>query len=150
MRDLHQVHALFLKTGQMHDPLAAAEILKFCSLSSQRDLQYARKVFRHMREPNCFSWNTLIRALSESDEKDDPFEAFLLFFQMLCSGIVLPNKFTFPSVLKACATTGQLLEGEQVHALAVKFGFEKDEFVASNLVRIFSCVLLCPMSFTPT
>ncbi|OMP09048.1 hypothetical protein COLO4_05854 [Corchorus olitorius] len=90
-----------------------------------------------MREPNCFSWNTLIRALSESDEKDDPFEAFLLLLQMLSSGIVLPNKFTFPSVLKACATTGQLLEGEQVHGLAVKFGFEKDEFVASNLVRMY-------------
>ncbi|KAG4120405.1 hypothetical protein ERO13_D11G141900v2 [Gossypium hirsutum] len=140
MRELHQVHALFLKTGQIHDPLAAAEILKFCSLSAHRDIGYARKVFRQMSEPNCFSWNTFIRALTESDENDEtnePLEALLLFTEMLTDGTVLPNRFTFPSVFKACARTGKLLEGEQVHGLAVKFGFEKDEFVASNLVRMY-------------
>ncbi|XVF72229.1 hypothetical protein PTKIN_Ptkin12aG0103300 [Pterospermum kingtungense] len=140
MRDLRQFHAHFLKTGQIHDPLAAAEILKFCSLSTHRDLHYARKVFRQMREPNCFSWNTIIRALTESDENnetDDPLEALFLFNEMVSNGTVLPNRFTFPSVLKACARTGKLLEGEQVHGLAVKFGFDKDEFVASNLVRMY-------------
>ncbi|KAH1081502.1 hypothetical protein J1N35_021263 [Gossypium stocksii] len=140
MKELHQVHAHFLKTGQIHDPLAAAEILKFCSLSAHRDIDYARKVFRQMSEPNCFSWNTVIQALTESDENDEtnePLEALLLFTEMLTDGTVLPNRFTFPSVLKACARTGKLLEGEQVHGLAVKFGFEKDEFVASNLVRMY-------------
>ncbi|KAE8699539.1 Pentatricopeptide repeat-containing protein [Hibiscus syriacus] len=140
MKELHQVHALFLKTGQIHDPLAAAEILKFSSLSAHRDIDYARKVFLQMSQPNCFSWNTIIRALSESDENDEtnePLEALLLFAEMLTDGTVLPNKFTFPSVLKACARTGRVLEGEQVHGLAVKFGFEKDEFVASNLVRMY-------------
>ncbi|KAB2057073.1 hypothetical protein ES319_A11G145700v1 [Gossypium barbadense] len=139
-RELHQVHALFLKTGQIHDPLAAAEILKFCSLSAHRDIDYACKVFRQMSEPNCFSWNTVIRALTESaenDETNEPLEALLLFTEMLTDGTVLPNRFTFPSVFKACARTGKLLEGEQVHGLAVKFGFEKDEFVASNLVRMY-------------
>ncbi|XP_022727809.1 pentatricopeptide repeat-containing protein At5g48910 [Durio zibethinus] len=140
MRDVHQVHALFLKTGRIHDPLAAAEILKICSLSSHRDIDYARKVFRQMREPNCFSWNTIIRALAESDENNEtkePLEALFVFAEMVSDGTVLPNRFTLPSVLKACARTGTLLEGEQVHGLAVKFGFEKDEFVASNLVRMY-------------
>lgn len=93
-----------------------------------------------MSEPNCFSWNTVIRALTESaenDETNEPLEALLLFTEMLTDGTVLPNRFTFPSVFKACARTGKLLEGEQVHGLAVKFGFEKDEFVASNLVRMY-------------
>ncbi|KAE8676258.1 Pentatricopeptide repeat-containing protein [Hibiscus syriacus] len=92
-----------------------------------------------MSEPNCFSWNIIIRALTESDENDEtnePLEALLLFTEMLSDGTVLPNKFTFPSVLKACAT-GKVLEGGQVHGLAVKFGFDKDEFVASNLVRMY-------------
>ncbi|EOY17244.1 Pentatricopeptide repeat (PPR) superfamily protein [Theobroma cacao] len=140
MRDLHQVHAIVLKTGQIHDPLAAAEILKFCSLGTHRDIDYARKVFRQMGEPNCFSWNTIIRALTESDESNEtnePLEALFLFTEMVADGNVLPNRFTFPSVLKACARTGKLPEGEQVHGLVVKFGFEKDEFVASNLVRVY-------------
>ncbi|KAJ0111241.1 hypothetical protein Patl1_01632 [Pistacia atlantica] len=136
MRHLTQVHAHFIKTAQIHDPLAAAEILRFCSLSDRRDLYYARKVFNQMREPNCFSYNTLIRAFSESND-DEALHALLLFYQMICDGFVLPNKYTFPSVLKACAKLGKLLEGKQVHGLIVKFGFVYDEFVVSNLVRMF-------------
>ncbi|KAJ0052748.1 hypothetical protein Pint_01595 [Pistacia integerrima] len=136
MRHLTQVHAHFIKIAQIHDPLAAAEILRFCSLSDRRDLDYARKVFNQMREPNCFSYNTLIRAFSESND-DEALHALLLFYQMICDGFVLPNKYTFPSVLKACAKMGRLLEGKQVHGLIVKFGFVYDEFVVSNLVRMF-------------
>ncbi|XP_015892260.3 pentatricopeptide repeat-containing protein At5g48910 [Ziziphus jujuba] len=139
MRDLNQVHALFIKTGQIHDPLAAAEILKFCALSSRRDTEYARSVFLQMREPNCFSWNTIIRALAESDVDDDqPMEeALLLFCQMVSNGFVEPNRFTFPSVLKACAKIGNVEMGKQVHGMVLKFGLERDEFVVSNLVRMY-------------
>ncbi|GLT51652.1 hypothetical protein SLA2020_250470 [Shorea laevis] len=136
MRDIQQVHAHFIKTGQIHDTLAAAEILRFCSLSTLRDVGYARKVFHQMREPNCFSWNTIIRSLAESDG-DEPMEALLLFCEMLCDGGVIPNRFTFPSVLKACARTCSLEAGKQVHGMILKFGFGSDEFVASNLVRMY-------------
>lgn len=136
MRHLTQVHAQFIKTSQIHDPLAAAEILRFCSLSDFRDLDYAYKVFNQMREPNCFSYNTLIRAFSEGND-DEALHAFLLFYQLVFDRFVLPNKYTFPSVLKACAKTGRLLEGKQVHGLIVKFGFAYDEFVVSNLVRMY-------------
>jgi pentatricopeptide repeat protein len=123
----------------MHDPLAAAEVLRFCALSNQRDVEYASKVFDQMPQPNCFSWNTIIRALAESDDDDDdePLEALLLFCRMACDGFVEPNQFTFPSVLKACARTARLEEGKQVHGLVVKYGLDSDEFVVSNLVRMY-------------
>lgn len=51
-----------------------------------------------------------------------------------------PNCFTFPSVFKACGRTERLREGRQVHGLAVKFGLDSDEFVVSNVVRMYlSC-----------
>ncbi|KAK2972326.1 hypothetical protein RJ640_014384 [Escallonia rubra] len=67
-----------------------------------------------MDPPNCRSWNTIIRALSESD---DPFQALVLFRLMLVDELVEPNRFTFPSVLKACAQTGRVEEGKQVHGM---------------------------------
>ncbi|KAF3436022.1 hypothetical protein FNV43_RR23114 [Rhamnella rubrinervis] len=139
MRDLRQVHAFFIKTGQIQDPLAAAEILKFCALSINRDIEYARSVFLQMKEPNCFSWNTIIRALAESAVDDDhqPLEALVLFRQMVCDGFVEPNQFTFPSVLKACAVMGNAEMGKQVHGMVVKCGLESDEFVVSNLLRMY-------------
>ncbi|KAA8545569.1 hypothetical protein F0562_020353 [Nyssa sinensis] len=139
MRDLKQVHAKMIKTGRIHDPLAAAEVLRFCALSDppQRDLKYASLVFNDMEQPNCFSWNTIIRALSDSNNDNEPLEALILFCQMLLTGLVEPNRFTFPSALKACARTGRLEEGKQIHGMVIKYGFLSDEFVLSNLVRMY-------------
>uniref|UniRef100_A0A2N9F6L8 DYW domain-containing protein n=1 Tax=Fagus sylvatica TaxID=28930 RepID=A0A2N9F6L8_FAGSY len=137
IKDLKQVHAHLIKTSQIHDPLAAAEVLRFSALSNHRDIEYACKVFDQMRQPNCFSWNTIIRALAESNDDDKPLGALLLFFQMVCDATVEPNQFTFPSVLKACAQTARLIEGKQVHGLVVKYGLDSDEFVVSNLVRMY-------------
>ncbi|CAK7349449.1 unnamed protein product [Dovyalis caffra] len=139
-RHLKQIHAHFIKTGQIHHPVAAAEILKFISLSSQRDINYARKFFTQIHHPNRFSWNTIIRALADSD--DDSFhvnslEALLYFSDMLTDGLVDPNKFTFPCVLKACAKLARIQEGKQLHGFIAKLGLVSDEFVLSNLVRMY-------------
>ncbi|KAF8377216.1 hypothetical protein HHK36_030590 [Tetracentron sinense] len=134
MRDLKQLHGRKIKTGRIRDPFAAAEILQFCAFSDYRNLEYAHLVFDKMEEPNCFSWNTLIRAFSESDE---PLVALFLFYQMLHYEFVEPNRFTFPSVLKACALTVRIEEGKQVHGQIIKLGLNSDEFVLSNLVRMY-------------
>ncbi|KAG7014490.1 Pentatricopeptide repeat-containing protein, partial [Cucurbita argyrosperma subsp. argyrosperma] len=136
-RDLKQLHAVFIKTGQIQDPLTAAEVIRFCAFSSQRNIDYARAVFHQMPEPNCFCWNTILRVLAESNNEHHQSEALMLFRGMLCDGRVKPNRFTFPSVLKACARASRLREGKQVHGLIVKFGFDGDEFVISNLVRMY-------------
>ncbi|CAN6876657.1 unnamed protein product [Brassica oleracea] len=143
MRDLSQIHATFVKSGQMRDTLAAAEILRFCATTSDllhRDLDYAHKIFNQMPHRNTFSWNTIIRGFSESDE-ENAINAITLFHEMMTSGeeedSVEPNRFTFPSLLKACAKTGRIEEGKQIHALALKLGLSGDEFVMSNLVRMY-------------
>jgi pentatricopeptide repeat protein len=57
---------------------------------------------------------------------------------MLCYG-VLPNKFTFPFVLKACAGIGNLRLGKLVHGCVVKFGFEEDVHVMNTLIHMYCC-----------
>ncbi|KAJ6329734.1 hypothetical protein OIU77_011242 [Salix suchowensis] len=140
-RQLKQIHAHFIKTGQIHNPLAAAELLKFLTLSTQLEIKYARKFFSHIHHPNCFSWNTIIRALADSDDDDlfhaNPLEALLYFSHMLTDGLVEPNKFTFPCVLKACAKLARIEEGKQLHGFVAKLGLVTDEFVRSNLVRMY-------------
>ncbi|KAF9602214.1 hypothetical protein IFM89_025836 [Coptis chinensis] len=91
-----------------------------------------------MDNPNCFSWNTIIRAYSESENQC--LEAVVLFSEMVCSEFVEPNRFTYPSVLKACVEIRGIEEGKQVHGQIIKCGGELncDEFVVSNLVRVYS------------
>ncbi|KAJ0960005.1 hypothetical protein J5N97_000226 [Dioscorea zingiberensis] len=112
MRDLHQFHAKAIKTGLIRDPLVAAEVLRYAALSDDRDLRYARLVFDEMREPNLFSWNTLIRAFSESEF--EPLQAVSMFLQMLNDAAVHPNRYTFPSLLKACAQSSSVSSEAEV------------------------------------
>ncbi|KAH7657441.1 TPR-like protein [Dioscorea alata] len=136
MKDLQQFHAKSIKTGLIGDTLIAAEILRFAALSHDRDLRYARLVFDEMPEPNVFSWNTLIRAFSESEF--EPLQALSLFLQMLNDESVQPNRYTLPSVLKSCARSGALEEGKQIHGFVAKIGLQTDDFVLSNLVRMYA------------
>nr|XP_043629437.1 pentatricopeptide repeat-containing protein At5g48910 [Erigeron canadensis] len=129
-----QIHTKLIKTGRIQDPLASAELLRFYALSDppHRDLRHARQLFDEMPQPNCFSWNTIIRAYCDTN---DALESWVLFRKMV--EFEIPNKFTFPSVLKACAKMGRVDEGKQVHCVVVKYGIVNDGFVLSNLVRMY-------------
>ncbi|RDX80329.1 Pentatricopeptide repeat-containing protein, partial [Mucuna pruriens] len=135
MRELKQVHAFCIKTAQAHDSRIASEILRLSATSDFRDIGYALSVFDQMPERNCFAWNTVIRALAETNDRH--LDALLVFCQMVSEATVEPNQFTFPSLLKACAVTAGLEEGKQVHGLVVKFGLVDDEFVVTNLLRMY-------------
>ncbi|XP_027336566.1 pentatricopeptide repeat-containing protein At5g48910 [Abrus precatorius] len=135
MRELKQVHAFLIKTAQTHDPTVASEILRLCATSDFRDIEYALLVFDQMHERNCFAWNTVIRALAETHDRH--FDALLVFCQMVTEAVVEPNRFTFPSVLKACSVAARLEEGKQVHGLLHKYGLVDDNFVVTNLLRMY-------------
>ncbi|CAI8600838.1 unnamed protein product [Vicia faba] len=135
IQQLKQLHAIFIKTNKTNDPTVSIELLKLSATSDFRDPVYALSLFDQMSQPNCFAWNTVIRALADSSSNAD--DALLVFCKMLSDGDVEPNGFTFPSVLKACSVVGRLEEGKQVHGLVVKFGFVDDEFVVSNLLRMY-------------
>ena len=135
VKELKQLHAAVIKSGRINDPLVAAEILRAASLSEDRDLKYAEVVFSQMEAPNIFSWNTRIRALSESDDVSK--EGIITYCEMLLRGVD-PNKYTFPSVLKACAAAAAGEEARQIHGQVIKKAMQEDGFVASNLLRAYA------------
>jgi len=51
----------------------------------------------------------------------------------------MPNKLTFPFLLKSCAVASALFEGKQVHADAVKCGLDSDVYVGNNLINFYGC-----------
>lgn len=50
---------------------------------------------------------------------------------------VLPNKFTFPSLIRACSVDNAVELGTQVHAHVFKFGFAEDGFCLNNLIHMY-------------
>ncbi|XP_057834759.2 pentatricopeptide repeat-containing protein At2g03880, mitochondrial [Cryptomeria japonica] len=86
----------------------------------------AREVFDRMKERDGVSWNTIITAYRRHGY---PHEAITLFHHMQQTGLQ-PDKFTFASVLPACAEIGALKQGMDIHHAIKDRGFLSDVVVS--------------------
>eukprot|EP01018_Ginkgo_biloba_P031528 Gb_16955 [translate_table: standard] len=93
----------------------------------------ACNVFDKMPERNVVSWTAVIAGYAQSG---NCVEALKLFCEMHQKG-VKPDQSAYASVLRACSSLAALEQGKQVHALAVRTGFESDVIVGSALVDIY-------------
>ncbi|KAH7570173.1 hypothetical protein ACOSQ2_018469 [Xanthoceras sorbifolium] len=136
MSQLKQIHALTLRTTLPHHYntlFLYGKILKFASFA---DLDYAYRVFEHIENPDSFMWNTLISAFSRNVDTKE--QAIKLFRRMVEQASALPNKRTFPSVLKACSYLFALSEGKQAHAQGIKHGFGSDVYISNSLIHLYA------------
>ncbi|KAL7163475.1 hypothetical protein ACSBR2_039563 [Camellia fascicularis] len=53
------------------------------------------------------------------------------------SNRVIPDKYTFPFVLKACGRLGLIEKGLEIHCLSAKLGLEFDVFVQNALISMY-------------
>ncbi|KAL4204998.1 hypothetical protein AMTRI_Chr01g112490 [Amborella trichopoda] len=134
MRELHQIHAQILTSGFSHNPYALSSILEFTAISPSGSLDYALQIFNSIDSPTVFYWNTMIRAFSTAHS---PLNSIEFFIRMMEQGVV-PNKFTFPFVIKSFSFLLALLLGKAIHGLALKMGVDSDAYVNSSLIRFYS------------
>ncbi|KHG27413.1 Pentatricopeptide repeat-containing -like protein [Gossypium arboreum] len=57
--------------------------------------------------------------------------------QMQIEGLV-PNQFTYPSILRTCTSVGAFDLGEQIHSQVIKTGFQYDVYVCSVLIDMYA------------
>lgn len=79
---------------------------------------------------NVFVYNSIIAGLTINDM---PTDAFDLYCKMRLLGVV-PDKFTFPCVIKACP---DFLGLRNIHGLLFKHGLKFDLFIGSALVHSY-------------
>ncbi|KAM1010663.1 pentatricopeptide repeat-containing protein At2g42920, chloroplastic-like [Malus sylvestris] len=134
MKDLQKIHAHLLKTGLTKDTVVASRLLAF-SASRAGDINYAYMVFRRIKKPNPFIWNTIIRGFSESQ---NPKTAVSLFIEMLVASEIEPQRLTYPSVFKAYSQVGLAKDGAQLHGRVIKLGIESDEFTRNTIIHMYA------------
>ncbi|KAH7521049.1 hypothetical protein ACOSP7_002162 [Xanthoceras sorbifolium] len=128
---LKLIHARIIRHGLSSDQLVVRKLLELCS--SYGNLDYATLVFHQLHSPHVFTWNLMIRALTNSGRSR---QALLLYNLMICKGFP-PDKFTFPFVIKACVASFDVEKGKEVQGLAVKTGFFRDMFVQNTLMDLY-------------
>lgn len=135
LKHLRQIQAHMLRTGLFFDPFSSSKLITALALPPVSSIEYARKVFDEIPQSNLFTWNAVIRAYSSSVE---PVQSLLLFVQLLYKCDEMPNKFTFPFVIKGAAEVLDYELGRVVHGMAVKTALNTDMFVVNSLIYFYA------------
>ncbi|XP_020109972.1 pentatricopeptide repeat-containing protein At3g20730 [Ananas comosus] len=91
-------------------------------------------LFRRIERRDVISWNSLIGGCVLRGVVDNSFE---LFSSMLRDGL-LPDHFTFGTILKACGKVKAHSYVEPIHALIVKLGYEDESIVTGSLIDAYA------------
>uniref|UniRef100_A0A453I966 Exonuclease domain-containing protein n=1 Tax=Aegilops tauschii subsp. strangulata TaxID=200361 RepID=A0A453I966_AEGTS len=97
-------------------------------------LDKAYQIFKRMPVKDLVSWNSMIAGAARSSHLKD---AMNLFSRLVNSGLV-PDGFSFSSVLSACARAGARCYGMWVHQLMDELGVEKNHLLISALVDMYA------------
>lgn len=132
--------AFLLKSGLHANPLVLTRLFASSAAAAPALLEPLVAALLVPSVPiDAFLANTLIRAHAASPLPSARLRA-ASFFPLMLRSATLPNKFTFPFLLKACAAfPGCPGVGVQAHAAALKFGFTTDLYVSNTLIHMYSC-----------
>ncbi|KAK1325456.1 Pentatricopeptide repeat-containing protein [Acorus calamus] len=132
-KDLQQIHAQLITTGLIHHP---PHLTKLLSHTLSNSLSYACTLFKHTHPQhyNTILYNTIIRGLVDHNS---PEHAILSYVEMLLQEL-LPDRFTYPSLLKACAQLLALNVGKALHGQAVRFGLDCDLYIETTLITMYA------------
>ncbi|KAK7410648.1 hypothetical protein VNO78_01600 [Psophocarpus tetragonolobus] len=157
-----QMHAYACKAGVTHDIVVASafvdayskckSLCEACRLFSELKvydtillntmitvysncgrIEDAKWIFNTMPGKTLISWNSILVGLTQNA---CPSEALDVFCQMNKLDLKM-DKFSFASVISACASKSSLELGEQVFGRAITIGLESDQIICTSLVDFY-------------
>eukprot|EP01018_Ginkgo_biloba_P006709 Gb_15874 [translate_table: standard] len=132
IKTLQQVHTHMLVTGLTQNVILGTKLVSLYTMFGS--LENARLVFEMIHERNIFLWNAMIRGYVQDELCE---EALELYCQMRRVGVQSDN-YTFPFVLKACASLSALREGVEIHYHIIRAGFQSDIYVGNALIDMYA------------
>ncbi|KAI3468959.1 hypothetical protein Pfo_025622 [Paulownia fortunei] len=132
-RTLFATHAYIITTGHAHNKFLASKLI--ASYASLNQPHSSTKVFDSLSFKDHFLWNSIIKAHFSNGNY---VQAVDFFSKMRFFGN-LPNQFTIPMVVSACAELGSLFIGMNVHGLVSKVNlFYGNSAVGASFVYMYS------------
>ncbi|KAL7088316.1 hypothetical protein ACP275_13G120700 [Erythranthe tilingii] len=96
-------------------------------------MEDARCVFDSMETRDLVCWNAMIGGYAAQGLSDD---AILVFRSMLREGI-LPDSFSFGSILRAIAGKNGLVKVNTIHGYILRYGFRSHNFLTGSLIDAY-------------
>ena len=127
-----QLHSYAIKGGMSSDIILEGSLLDLYVKCS--DIDTASEFFLTTETENVVLWNVMLVAYGQLNNLSDSFE---IFRQMQIEGMI-PNQFTYPSILRTCTALGALDLGKQIHSQVIKTGFQLNVYVCSVLIDMYA------------
>nr|XP_043634026.1 pentatricopeptide repeat-containing protein At3g49170, chloroplastic [Erigeron canadensis] len=128
------IFGFVIKTGYFQSDVCVGCALIDLFAKGFGDLESAHKVFDKMPERNSVTWTLLITRYAQLGHHEDGID---LFLRMLFAGF-MPDRFTLSSVVSACAQSGCLSVGQQLHPWVLKSGLCSDVYIGCSLVDMYA------------
>ncbi|XP_057958735.1 pentatricopeptide repeat-containing protein At4g33170-like [Malania oleifera] len=127
-----QIHAHAIKVGFDSDLYVSSGILDVYTKCGE--MKNAQFVFDGISTPDDVAWTAMISGYTENGDED---RALWIYHLMRKSGI-LPDEYTFATLVKACSCLTALEQGRQIHANVIKLDCASDPFVGTSLVDMYA------------
>ncbi|XP_039173585.1 pentatricopeptide repeat-containing protein At4g21065-like [Eucalyptus grandis] len=125
---LLQIHGRVFRLNAQQDNLVATRLI------GQYPSHVAFRVFEHLKSPNVFPFNAIIRVFAEEGLFPEAWSLFRALTQRRLS----PNDFTFSFLLKACFRCASVGQAGQIHTHVLKAGFCEDPVVCNGLLSVYA------------
>ncbi|KAK2638191.1 hypothetical protein Ddye_025986 [Dipteronia dyeriana] len=127
-----QLHSYAIKVGISKDIIIEGSLLDLYVKCA--DVETAHNFFLTTETENVVLWNVMLVAYGQLDNLTVSFQ---MFRQMQIEGLI-PNQYTYPSILRTCTSVGALDLGEQIHTQVIKTGFQFNVYVCSVLIDMYA------------
>ncbi|XP_004298095.1 PREDICTED: pentatricopeptide repeat-containing protein At3g14730-like [Fragaria vesca subsp. vesca] len=134
LRKGKQIHAYMLTNGFLCSPLSITSLINMYSKCNQMGDAVSTFYYR-FHDHNVFAYNAVIAGFTANGLARNAFE----FYNRMRLTYVVPDKFTFPCVIRACCSIREVMK---IHSLVIKLGLELDVYVGSALVNTYLKFLL--------
>ncbi|KAF3436939.1 hypothetical protein FNV43_RR19692 [Rhamnella rubrinervis] len=125
------IHAHIVLTGFEFDKYVQSSLITL--YANCGDLSSSNSIFYGVANKNSITWNAIIAANAHHGYAE---EAIKLILKMRYAGLDL-DQFSFSVALSASGDLAILEEGQQLHSLAIKLGFESDHYVTNAAMGMY-------------
>lgn len=130
---ISEIHAEVIKTNyEKSSSVGTALLDAYVKMGNIND---AVKVFERIEAKDIIAWSAMLGGYAQTGETEEAAKIFCL----LTKEGIKPNKFTFSSIINACAAPAAAVEqGKQFHACAIKMRLHNALCVSSALVTMYA------------
>ncbi|XP_047974273.1 pentatricopeptide repeat-containing protein At2g20540 isoform X1 [Salvia hispanica] len=129
---LKRIHAQMEKFSLLQSNFLLTRMLEICDQTGE--IEYANLLFKRVADPNIFIYNTMIRAYTRNQMY---LSTITLYKSMLSCFEILPDRFTYPFVIRSIGGMPDACLAKQIHGHVCKFGLIDDSMVKNSLLYMY-------------